>query len=106
VSREDGRLIHLSNRREGDFVIVEFQDSGGGIPQKLLARVFEPYLTTKGDTAGTGLGLYLCRQIAENLDEGEVWAENRKFEFDGKPYYGACICLKFKPIGGENSREY
>ena len=105
VCREDERLIYLSCRREDDFVIVEFQDNGGGIPPKLLTRVFEPYLTTKEDSAGTGLGLYLCRQIAENLDEGSVWAENRKFEFDGKPYYGACICLKFKPIGEEESRE-
>jgi len=105
VSREDERLIHLSNRWEDDFVIVEFQDNGGGIPPKLLTRVFEPYLTTKEDSAGTGLGLYLCRQIAENLDEGSVWAENRKFAFDGRPYYGACICLKFKPISEEKSRE-
>lgn len=105
VSREGERLIHLSSRREDDVVIVEFQDNGGGIPPKLLTRVFEPYLTTKEDSAGTGLGLYLCRQIAENLDEGSVWAENRKFEFDGKPYYGACICLKFKPVSEEESRE-
>lgn len=105
VSREDERLIHLSCRRDGDVVVVEFQDNGGGIPPKLLSRVFEPYLTTKEDSAGTGLGLYLCRQIAENLDEGSVWAENRKFEFDGRPYYGACICLQFKTTSEENARE-
>ncbi len=98
-------MIHLSSHREDDVVIVEFQDNGGGIPPKLLTRVFEPYLTTKEDSAGTGLGLYLCRQIAENLDEGSVWAENRKFEFDGRPYYGACICLQFKTTSEENARE-
>lgn len=105
INCNDERIIHLSNRREDEFVVVEFQDNGGGIPPKLLTRIFDPYLTTKEDSAGTGLGLYLCRQIAENLDEGEVWAENREFEFDGKRYSGACICLKFKPTSEENSGE-
>lgn len=105
VSREDERLVQLSSRQENGFVVVEFQDNGGGIPPKLLERVFEPYLTTKEHHAGTGLGLYLCRQIAGNLDQGAVWAENRTFEFDGKRYHGACICLKFKPAREENCFE-
>lgn len=105
INREEERLILLSTRQENGLVVVEFQDNGGGIPPKLLAKVFEPYLTTKEDSAGTGLGLYLCRQIAENLDQGEVWAENREFEFEGKRYHGACICLKFKATSEENSCE-
>lgn len=105
IHREEDRLIILSTRQENGLVIVEFQDNGGGIPPKLLNKVFEPYLTTKEDTSGTGLGLYLCRQIAENLDQGAVWAENREFEFEGKRYHGACICLKFKAASKENSCE-
>lgn len=62
----------------------------------MLEKVFEAYLTTKDDLAGTGLGLYLCRQIAENLDSGKVWAENREFEVDGTRLFGACIFLQFK----------
>jgi len=34
-----------------------------------------------------------------------VWAENREFEFEGKRYHGACICLKFKATSEENSCE-
>ena len=105
INREEERLILLSTHQKNGLVVVEFQDNGGGIPPKLLNKVFEPYLTTKEDSAGTGLGLYLCRQIAENLDQGAVWAENREFEFEGKRYHGACICLKFKATSEENSCE-
>jgi polar amino acid transport system substrate-binding protein len=42
---------------------VEIEDSGPGIPEADRERVFEPFFTTKG-SAGTGLGLYICRRIA------------------------------------------
>uniref|UniRef100_C6E4J8 histidine kinase n=1 Tax=Geobacter sp. (strain M21) TaxID=443144 RepID=C6E4J8_GEOSM len=96
------RVILLSSREEADsLVTVTFQDNGGGIPNHLLKRIFEPYVTTKDKADGTGLGLYLCRQIVENLDQGRVWAENRRFELQGKELYGACICLQFAKIKTE-----
>lgn len=94
---KDGeRIIQISCREEnGSLVTVRFQDNAGGIPKHLLKRIFEPYVTTKDKADGTGLGLYLCRQIAENLDNGKVWAENGPFEFQGTRHVGACICLQF-----------
>ncbi len=41
----------------GDFVEIEFADTGSGIPPEVLPRVFEPFFTTKGERRGTGLGL-------------------------------------------------
>ena len=98
AGQEGNRIILLTCSEENGMVTVTFQDSGGGIPERLLEKVFEAYLTTKDEAKGTGLGLYLCRQIAENLDNGKVWAENREFEFNGTQYYGACISLQFKHI--------
>ena len=96
------RIILLACREEADsMVTVTFQDNGGGIPEHLLKRLFEPYVTTKDKADGTGLGLYMCRQIVENLDQGKVWAGNRSFELLGKSQYGACICLQFARITEE-----
>lgn len=98
ASLEGERIILLSCSEEDGMVTVTFQDNGGGIPEELLDKVFEAYLTTKDDAKGTGLGLYLCRQIAENLDGGKVWAENSAFEFNGTRHVGARISLQFKHI--------
>lgn len=104
ASQEGDRGILLSSSEENGMVTVTFQDSGGGIPEELLEKVFEAYLTTKDEAKGTGLGLYLCRQIAENLEEGKVWAENRAFELNGTRSVGACIVLQFKHISeGESA---
>ncbi|HEV8409745.1 MAG TPA: ATP-binding protein [Gemmatimonadaceae bacterium] len=42
---------------DGEYVEIKFQDSGHGMPPEVLARVFEPFYTTKGLGKGTGLGL-------------------------------------------------
>lgn len=58
-----GGEVLVSTLREGDFVTVRVTDTGEGIPQEQVARVLEPYLSTK--KGGTGLGLPTARRVAE-----------------------------------------
>jgi len=58
----DGRIVVVV-RREGARVLAEVSDNGPGIPAGMLNRVFEPFFTTKPAGQGTGLGLFLCRNI-------------------------------------------
>ena len=44
-------------RSSGDYVRIDVQDTGTGIPPDLLEKVFEPFFTTKGIGKGSGLGL-------------------------------------------------
>jgi signal transduction histidine kinase len=46
-------------------VRIEFRDTGVGIPAECLARVMDPFFTTKEEGQGTGLGLAICRRIAQ-----------------------------------------
>ncbi len=55
------------------FIVVTVCDTGGGIDAETLARLFEPFMTTKKD--GMGVGLSICRSIVE-AHGGAIWANN------------------------------
>ena len=56
-------------------VVVEIADTGVGIAPTLLERVFDPFVTTKPRGVGTGLGLYVCRNVVTALG-GELGVES------------------------------
>jgi signal transduction histidine kinase len=58
-----GGVIELSVLAEGMSVVLLVADRGGGIPEGLRERVFDPFFSTKGE--GTGLGLATTRRIVE-----------------------------------------
>ena len=69
----EGGSIHIGARESQDGVLVEFEDTGRGIPPEIRDQLFEPF-TTAGKKDGLGLGLALSRQTV--LDHGgEMWLE-------------------------------
>jgi len=65
---QDGE-VRLSAERSDSGVLVKVGDTGPGISEKELARIFEPFFSTKsGDGRHSGLGLAICQEIMRNLD--------------------------------------
>ncbi|WP_437878168.1 ATP-binding protein [Sorangium sp. So ce513] len=63
---EAGATVAVRGWIEAGEIVVEVEDHGSGIPEELLAEVFEPFVTTKSDPSGTGLGLPLSRSIVQD----------------------------------------
>jgi two-component system sensor histidine kinase KdpD len=74
----DGTPLELSAAADGGALVVAIADRGPGIPRELVDRIFEKFyrLPREGASGGGGLGLAICRGIAE-AHGGRIWVENR-----------------------------
>jgi len=70
---KSGALVIRTSKTPDGRVLVCVQDTGPGIPEEMLERVFDPFYTTKN--AGIGMGLAISRTIVE-MNDGRIWAEN------------------------------
>jgi signal transduction histidine kinase len=66
------------------FVIINIIDNGGGINNDIITKVFEPYFTTKHQSIGTGIGLYMSKQILEKHMQGRITCKNIKYKMNSK----------------------
>ncbi|MGA9533730.1 MAG: ATP-binding protein [Anaerolineales bacterium] len=69
-------LISISTRREAEWIIVQVQDDGGGIPEDLIDKVFDPFVTSKDVGKGTGLGLNITYNIVVFRHSGDIRVES------------------------------
>ncbi len=70
---EDVPSESFLSMHEGNFVRIVIQDTGIGIPQEIIDKIFDPYFTTKQD--GSGLGLAICHSII-NKHDGSITVQS------------------------------
>jgi signal transduction histidine kinase len=66
-----GGALTIKAADEGGSIKIQVIDTGPGIPERLLSKIFQPFFTTKdasrkGEARGTGLGLAICKEILEH----------------------------------------
>jgi len=69
----EGGHLDIRTSGKGEFVEVEFADTGGGIPKSIINKLFDPLFTTKAK--GVGLGLSVCKSILDR-HEGDIRVES------------------------------
>jgi two-component system NtrC family sensor kinase len=92
-SMKNGGTLTVSALRNGSNVIIEVSDSGEGIGEESIDKIFDPFYTTKNPGEGTGLGLWLTYDIVSNY-KGEISVKSKKGEgttfsikFDAEEFY-------------------
>ncbi|GAB4557595.1 MAG: hypothetical protein Tsb0017_12420 [Geothermobacteraceae bacterium] len=89
-------VLKLETRPDstGTQILLTVADTGPGMEEDVLARVFEPFYTTKGEGKGTGLGLYIVRQVMDR--------HGGRVDIDSQPGRGTRITLSF-PVGNRKN---
>ena len=81
-----GGWLSIATRVDGDRVQAEVSDTGSGIPNEYLARIYDPFFTTKATGHGTGLGLSITygivREHEGSIDCDSVVGQGTRFTID------------------------
>ncbi|TLP35809.1 PAS domain-containing sensor histidine kinase [Arcobacter arenosus] len=76
VNEIKDKKITIVIKREENYAVLQFEDNAGGASENLLDKIFEPYFTTKHQSNGTGLGLFMSKMIIEKSLDGTIRVEN------------------------------
>ena len=88
----NGGELRITTSMTSDTIVINFQDTGTGLPPQSIESIFEPFFTTKDKGKGTGLGLAICKDIIESYS-GRITAENAP---EGGSIFSVYLPLKNK----------
>ncbi|MEA3353522.1 MAG: HAMP domain-containing sensor histidine kinase [Campylobacterota bacterium] len=85
------KFVYINCKELDKMYEISIQDNAGGIPEDIIEKVFDPYFTTKHQSQGTGIGLYMSKDIIEKNMNGFISVKNMKTTLDDRAYNGACF---------------
>ena len=87
------KTIFIKTYNDNNETVLTITDCAGGVPNDIIDRIFDPYVTTKSDDKGTGIGLDMSKSIIEKVD-GSLTVSNVTTNVDGKDYIGAQFMIR------------
>lgn len=83
------KIIHIIAKQNEERIFINVIDNGGGIKSDIIPKVFDPYFTTKHKSVGTGIGLYMSKQMVEKHMHGKITCKNIRHKLSTKLFW-AC----------------
>ena len=96
IKQKDDKYIFIDVLKNSYGVEISIKDNAGGIKVESIDKIFEPYFTTKDKSDGTGIGLYMTKNIVEKQLNGTIKVENVNFEYENKEFRGANFIINLK----------
>jgi len=95
ISLEKNRYIFLDVYKFNQQIVIKIKDNAGGINTDVLDKVFDQHFSTKQDS-GSGIGLFMAKQIIEEHMNGELNVQNIQYEYQEKSFSGAQFTIILK----------
>ena len=70
------KFVDIKVTNQKDKVIITIEDNGGGISEDIISKIYDPYFTTKHQSQGTGIGLYMSHMIVTQNLKGNIYVKN------------------------------
>jgi signal transduction histidine kinase len=99
----ENKFIFINTEITEDEIIIKIKDNAGGIDENIIDNVFESYFTTKQETKGTGIGLYMSKEIVEKHMNGTLSVSNEEYVYLEKSYKGATFLITLPFIKKEEN---
>ncbi len=74
---------------DNNHIEIRIRDNAGGIPIDIIDKIFDSRFTTKTESDGTGIGLYMTKEMIEKHMFGKLDIRNLNYEYEGENYTGA-----------------
>jgi len=93
----DGGILTVTTREEGDRLVLAFADTGMGIAEENLPRIFDPFYTSKDVGQGSGLGLAVTYALAQRM-QGRITVRS-------SPEQGSCFTVELPATKGQEGEQ-
>ena len=70
------KKLTIKTYKENNHIMISIEDNAGGIDKNIINKIFDIYFTTKHQSQGTGLGLYISYEIIQKYFNGKLYVEN------------------------------
>ncbi|MEA3553658.1 MAG: cache domain-containing protein [Campylobacterota bacterium] len=90
----ENKIVQIETLKIEDNNIIRISDNGGGIANNIIEKIFDPYFTTKHQSQGTGIGLYMSKDIIHTKFNGFLSVENIDWQYKNKTLSGACFIIE------------
>jgi signal transduction histidine kinase len=87
------KLLFVHIYQDNNNAIIKIKDNAGGVPNEIISKIFNSHFTTKKDTDGTGIGLYMSKEMITNHMDGTIEVKNETYYYANVQYTGACFTI-------------